>query len=59
MNKSVKDTVKISNNRLYIKINTGKEKNTYLTGGEAINSFLEKIKLEKTRDLKTKLYLIS
>ena len=59
MNKSVKETLKIANNRLYIKISTGKEKYTYLTGGEAINSFLERINLEKTGDKKRVIYNIN
>jgi hypothetical protein len=48
MNKSFTETIKIASNKIYIKITKDRKKESYLTGGDAINAFLENMKLEKT-----------
>nr|YP_009145447.1 RNA polymerase beta' subunit [Monomorphina parapyrum]AKL78920.1 RNA polymerase beta' subunit [Monomorphina parapyrum] len=50
LNKSVKETNKIAYNKSYILYKYNKKKQEWITGGEAINSLLNKIKLEKTFD---------
>nr|YP_009503400.1 RNA polymerase beta' subunit [Euglena clara]AXA45458.1 RNA polymerase beta' subunit [Euglena clara] len=47
LNKTLKETTKIATNKAYIKL-VNKKKENYITGVDAINYLLKKIKLEKT-----------
>jgi hypothetical protein len=49
LNKSVKETNKIAYNKSYI-LYKNKNKEEWITGGEAIKNLLDKIKLEITLD---------